>query len=217
MKNKIQYSLLVCLMGFVYLTQAQISTKGIDLTYLQQLIKKNPKSIPSNYENNGSRPPQTKVAYLKAGSDTFHVNFIDILSAGELRILSDTLHNSNYPLTILHKDVFSNYTELLLEYDLLTYKYTELEKTADTLQALQKREIKELKNIIALEKEKANIIRESRAEIMSQVDFLNKELDLAIKVQTKSRRRNFGKNFFTGAIGGAIGLAVGVLLMEFAR
>lgn len=236
MKNIVFYTLLMFSISFANIGQAQITTKGIDLSYLQQLVQR--KSTPKNinessseglesfsFNSNPSPRPKpkhktdlsTKVFNLKAGSDTFHVSFLEVFNKNDLRVLSAKLENSNYPLTILHKDVFTNYSQLLLEYDLLIYKYKKLEETGILVQGFQEKEIEKLKSIILLEKEKAHIIKKSRDEILTQVDYLNKELDNTVKIQTKARKRNFGKTFLTGAIGGAVGLAAGVLLMEFAR
>lgn len=222
-------------MSFVFLLllgtigQAQIATKGIDLTYLQQLVQSNSDAVSSTSNTNETPTPygstnqkqgytfSQKNTSLKAGSDNFHINFMDVLNKEELKILSTQLDDRNYPLTILHKDVFANYTQLLLEYDLLIYKYVELEKTSNTLKSLQQKEIEELHSIIDLEKEKSRIMKKSRDQIMKQTKFLNQELNQSLDIEKKKNRRDRGKKFLTGAIGGAVGFAVGVLLMEFAR
>lgn len=225
MCQKIIFTSFVFLLLFGTIGQAQIATKGIDLSYLQQLVQSIPDNLTSDdkpvpYGNIGEKSTnslQQKTTSLKTGSDNFHINFMDVLNKEELSMISTQLDDKNYPITILHKDVFATYTQLLLEYDLLIYKYVELEKTSNTLKTLQQKEIEELHSIIDLEKEKSRIMRKSRDQIMKQTKFLNQELNQSLDIEKKKNRRDRGKKFLTGAIGGAVGFAVGVLLMEFAR
>ena len=198
---------------------SQIRQKSLDLTYLQELRKRT--HIPNSYSHISSRTMapiiEGKEINLRSSQDIFRINYIDILDSGHLQKLADTLDNANYPLTVLHKDVFSAYTELLLEYDALVFQYTGLEQTCDTLTALREREIHSLKNIIQLEKERAEIMRTSRDDLMVQVGHLNQQLSESIKVKKKSSKRNFGKNFLMAIVGGAVGFATGVIIMEFAN
>lgn len=216
MKNKSTFlTLIFCC--FSLLAFAQLKPKTLDLTHLQNLQKKAMKRGDAQAPPIALSNEASVDVNLSMGQNNFQINYIDITNPGQLRKLADQLEVGNYPLTILHKDVFSAFSELLLEYDALAYQYEGLERTCDTLSALREREIESLKSIIQLEKDKSAIMESSRDQMKQQVTHLNEQLNVSIEIKKKSARRNFGKNFLMAIVGGAVGFATGIIVLEFAR
>ncbi|MEN0051716.1 MAG: hypothetical protein AAF806_31920 [Bacteroidota bacterium] len=168
-------------------------------------------------QSDNSLPIHQENIFLGIGEDSFNVAYIDILNEQQLNTLPKLLEADNYPLTVLHRGVFSTGVEMMLEYDLLAYQYEELEKSCDTLTVLHEKEMQSLRSLIDLEKERADIIKQSRDELMVQMQLMNQQLTSAVAVENKSRKRTFGKNVLQTALGAAVGFATGVLLIEFAK
>ncbi|MEM9886468.1 MAG: hypothetical protein AAF849_11305 [Bacteroidota bacterium] len=168
-------------------------------------------------QQNSTLPIHQEQLNLKMGEDSFRVDYMDIINEQQLYNLADSLDVTNYPLTILHRGTFSTGVDMMLEYGVLTYQYEELEKSCDTLTALHQKELEGLRSIIALERERAEIMKKSRDDMMNQMNHMNEQLNVAIEIENKARKRSFGKNFLQAALGGAVGFATGVILVEFAK
>lgn len=205
-----------------FFIQAQVSPnhQRIDLSHIRSIKKSQTPPIPTSFDNVNPGVPQAATEQFKLRSENdslYQINYIDVISELQLRMLADTLDGSNYPLTILHKDVFSANLNLLMEYDALVYQYEGLERTCDTLKALHQREITSLRSLIDLEKERAESLKQSRDQIKTQADILNGQLKESLTIAKDNTKPPFGKQLFRGIVWGAVGFATGVLVMEFAR
>lgn len=219
MKPLISLVTLCLFLSFSIDAQVSPTHQRINLSHLRTL-KKSQAPIPSSFDNVNPGTPQAGTEHFRLRSENdslYQINYIDVISDIQLRMLADTLDNRNYPLTILHKDVFSANLNLLMEYDALVYQYEGLERTCDTLKALHQREITSLRSLVDLEKERAESLKQSRDQIKAQSDILNGQLKESLAIAKDNTKPPFGKQLFRGLVWGAVGFATGVMIMEFAR
>lgn len=208
------------LLGLTCQTWAQLrpNQQRVDLTHLRNLTAPT-QSLPTEFGNTNPNLPPTNTEQFNLRSDTgvYQINYIDVVNEVQLGILADTLASSNYPLTILHKDVFSANLNLLMEYDALIYQYQGLARTCDTLKALHQREVASLRSLIELEKERAESLKQSRDQIKDQANVLNGQLKESLTIAKENTKPPFGKQLLRGIVWGAVGFATGILVMEFAQ
>lgn len=198
--------------------QVDPSHQRVNLKHLKNLTAPQ-KNVPTSYETASTNVPTPSIEHINLRGDTgvYNINYIDVLDSTQLSLLARDLDFSNYPLTVLHKNVFSANLNLLMEYDALIYQYEGLARTCDTLRALHKREVTSLRSLVDLEKERAESLRQSRDQIKAQADILNGQLKESLAIARDNTKPPFGKQLFRGIVWGAVGFATGVMIMEFAR
>lgn len=186
-KRKTISLLLVLLIGIIpFIVQGQEESDGIDVRRMDLRIKFN--------------------------RDTLQLKYLEIPDSLSLLGLIDSFRPENYPLAVIRKQPATQIVNLLTDYDAVVAQYEKMQQTYQEIDSLNRESETRLKNIIELEKARAQNFIDANEKLRTEAELLNGQLNRATAVLDDSLDRRTRKSTWLGIIGGAVGLSLGVTI-----
>ncbi|MDX1907354.1 MAG: hypothetical protein SF053_10005 [Bacteroidia bacterium] len=149
---------------------------------------------------------------LRVLGEGISIKYREAASPAELQALVSSLGADRYPLVIMRKPTYSNLLDLTARMSEMSAIQDRLVTEQQQLEALRIAQEKSFQEIAGLEKERAELFRQTSDDLLTQSKALNAELTKSMDLMKESLRGMKRRSWYIGALGAVIGVTTGTIL-----
>lgn len=140
------------------------------------------------------------------------VSYTEVQDSAAFRTLAEQIEVRHFPLCVVKKPVVGPFISLVQNYEAQLEGYKLLEQHYKTLDTIQNEKLKQMEQLVALQKERAENYRTLSDDLVKTNKELSTQLDQALSVAKDCNNTKVKKQWRMAILGGVVGFSVASLI-----
>ena len=155
---------------------------------------------------------QHKVQLSFTGGKPDSVSYLEVRDSAAFQTLAELIDARHFPLCVVKKPVVGPFISLVQNYESQLDQYKLLEQHYKTLDTIQNDKLKQMEQLVALQKDRAENYRQLADDLTGTNKELSTQLDQALKTAKDCNNTKVKKQWRMAILGGAVGFSVASLI-----